>query len=271
MDQGYLILRSQDRNKLVNVSPADVYFNSTISYISNAGVKKIEAESFQMFYDVPNINERNNVLLIDDGATSYPVTVPERTYNYPSLAAEVAVQLNLLGIGAFTCIWDIATDSFVITCPVPMTIQKYPAQKRDLGSVMGFGYNLPLNVSLIGGSADLNYTRDVYVISNELHRRKKIDDQSTNNFFDNVLMVVPILIYEQFPRSNRVAPPGKEYLLYPKNVFYEPNVPKQINFDSSSAVSNIDVRLLDDQGEVLYIPNTNKETLRWRLNLLITK
>ena len=83
--QSYLVLRSEDRDKEQDPSPSEIFFTSQISYFSNTGISSLEGESFNMFFDIPNINERNNVLVIDDGGTSYPVTLPEAPYNYDQL------------------------------------------------------------------------------------------------------------------------------------------------------------------------------------------
>lgn len=261
MQSGYLVIRSQDRNLSISKSPANVFINSNISYLSNANVRSLEGESFEAFYDVPNINIRNNTLLLDDGATSYPATVPEGNYNYNELATALEASLNLLGIGAFTVDWDsVNKNKFTLVSPVLVTIKQNPVQKRDLGDVMGFIKEVN-SLTHLGSCPDLTYTRNIYVTSSELHNRKRIDDQASSNLLNDMLMIVPIH-WNEFYNINELSP---------RNIYHQPNVPKRVNFDSSTTISNIDVVLYDDQGEILYVPDNALNCLRWRLTINISR
>lgn len=261
MQSGYLIIRSQDRNLSLSPSPANVFINSNISYFSNSNIASLEGESFEAFYDIPNINERNNFLLLDDGATSYPVSVPEGYYNYTELAAALQTALNLLGLGAFTVDWNVSNkNNFTMVSPVAVSVVNYPSQLRDLGDVMGFIKN-EVGTTFKGFSPDITYTRNIYVTSNALHNRKRIDDQASNPTIDNVIMVVPIHWNDYYNADE----------LSPRHVYHEPNIPKRVNFDNTTTISNIDIRLLDDQGEVLYIPQQGRNAVRWRLTISISR
>ena len=59
--------------------------------------------------------------------------------------------------------------------------------------------------------------------------------------------------------------------LAPRNIFHQPNVPKRINFDNTTTISNIDIRLFDDQGETLYVPKEGPDSLRWRLTMNLSR
>ena len=239
-----------------------MFINSNISYFSNSSVRSIEGESFEAFYDIPNINERNNVLLLDDGATSYPVTVAEGTYDYNDLATALEASLNLLGIGVFTVDWDtVNKNKFTIGCPVALKVTNYEIQRRDLGELMGFTKDLPLSLTLLGSCPDLTYTRNIYVTSDSLHNRKRIDDQTSTPLLNNLMMVVPVHWNEYYNVAE----------LSPRNIYHQPNIPKKINFDDTTTISNVDIRLFDDQGEIMYVPKDSPHCLRWRLTLNISR
>ena len=268
--KSYLVLRSDDRDKDQDPSPSEIYFTSQISYFSNTGISEVEGESFNMFYDIPNINERNNVLVLEVGASSFPVTVPEGSYNHISLGTALAVQLNTLGLGAFACAWVPITQKFELTCPVLASVAVYPPLKRDLAKVMGFTYGLAPSLTIDGNSADLSYTRDIYVVSDTMHRNKRNDDQASSNLLNNILMIVPVYGSTIVDRSNSGVGTGKEYYLNPRNIFYQPHVTKKIAFNRDEAVSNINIRLYDDQGEQLYNPH-GKDSYRYRISMLLRK
>ena len=256
----YIIVRSRDRNIGQSPSPANIYINSSISYFSNTEIKSVEGESFECFYDVPNINIRNNVLLLDDGATSYPVTISEGVYNYLELAAALTIQLNTLGLGVFAVDYGVTVkNAFTMASPVPVSIVDFPEQKRDLGDMMGFVKDQTAS-SFLGSSPDLAYTRNIYVSSGALNNRKRIDDQASSPLYDNLMLVVPV--YE-----NSYVDVDQ---LQPRNIYYQPHNPKKINFDNAQAISNLDVTLYDDEGEILYVPS-GSNCLNWRLNMSISR
>lgn len=261
MQSGHIVIRSRDRNKSLSPSPADVFINSNISYFSNSNIRSIEGESFEAYYAVPNINPRNNTLVIDDGGTSYPVPVPEDYYDYDSLASALETQLNTLGLGAFSVDWDTTNaNKFTLTSPVAVSIVQYPPQRKDLSEVMGFTQDVNGTVFL-GTLPDLTYTRNIYVVSDAFHDRKRIDDQTSTPLLNNLVMEVPVY-WNEYHNINE---------LVPRNIFHQPNVPKKINFDNTTTISNIDVRLYDDQGEVLYVPSDATNAINWRLTLNISR
>lgn len=269
MSSSYLILRSKDRSDTNSPNPNSVIITPSTSYFSQSSINSFVPESFQMLYDIPNINARNNVMVLDDGTTSYPITVAESFYDFNTLAAAILVQLNLLGLGAFAFTWNTATYRFNMTSPVPIRFTKYPPQIKDLTAMVGFQHDTALSTSYIGGYADLCYTRDIYICSTALHRSKKVIDQCSDTRINDVLMIVTIYDSEEFKRSNALVA-TYDYLLNPRNVFHEPHNPKLIHYNINDSIPSIDIRLLDDQGEILYNPYGVVGN-DWRLSLLINK
>src|SRR5579862_6728376 len=105
-DCGFLIIRSQNRNVINYPDPGSFTITEAETNFRESNIKKFKATSVQFFYDIPNINARNNGMVITTATTSYPVTVPETFYDYNALATALAVQLNTLGLGAFTVTWN---------------------------------------------------------------------------------------------------------------------------------------------------------------------
>ena len=58
----YLIIRSLDRGA-GQTDPNNIIITPASSYFSVNSVKAVTPESFQMLYDIPNINIRNNVII----------------------------------------------------------------------------------------------------------------------------------------------------------------------------------------------------------------
>jgi len=265
----FFVFRARDRNLGTSPDPNNVVITPSSSYFSLNGIRSFVPHSFQMLYDIPNINARNNVMVIDDGTTSYPITITESYYDFTMLATAIQTRLNTLGLGAFTFVWDTTIYRFVMNSPIPIRFTHYPPQKRDLTNVVGFPYDGALATVNTGGYADLCYTRDIYVCSNVLNRNRKIIDQCSDPAINDLLMVVPIYEHsEEFQRNNSATTVPVQYLLNPRNVFYREDIAKVINYNINDSIPSVDIRLFDDQGDILYNPYGVVGN-QWRVSVLI--
>ncbi len=253
-DAGFLAIRSQNRIVSIFPDPANFTITQSQTNFSEAGIRKMRCTSVQFFYNIPNINARNNVMVITTSTQSFIVTVPETFYDYNALAAALAVQLNTLGLGLFTVVWNTTIYRFVITSTVPINMVPAPNLKRDLSAVMGFAYNLPRSMLITAQMADLAYTRNLYITSSALNRHKRMNDQASN-FFNNILYIVPVYPSEEFKRDNAVID-THSYLLNPRNIYIEYFHPKQLNWNGDT-IGDIDIQVYDDQEELLYNPYTS--------------
>lgn len=268
MNQSYLVIKSEDRDKILYPQPNDFSITSTTTFFGESGIKTIQGESVEFFYNIPNINARNNTLVISTATQSFPVTVPETFYDYAALATALTTQLNTLGIGVFLVTWNTATYRFNVTSPVPINFVKYPPLKRDLAAVMGFAYNKPLSVTIIGQGADLSYTRNIFIVSHTLNRNKRASDQNSSQVTD-ILFVVPVYDSSSFERTNAVVA-NNPYMLNPLNIFYQPFNMKSIRWDQES-IGDITIRVFDDQDELLYNPYGDQFSWSFRFSLLTNK
>ncbi len=253
-DAGFLVIRAQNRNVQIFPDPANFRLTQSQTSFSEGSIRKFKCTSVQFFYNIPNINARNNTMVITTATQSFLVTVPETFYDYIALAAALAVQLNTLGLGLFTVVWNTTIYRFVITSPVPINMVPFPGQRRDLSAVMGFAYNLPRSMIITAQMADLAYTRNLYITSSALNRHKKMNDQASN-FFNNILFIVPVYPSEEFKRDNAVVD-IYGYLLNPRNIYIEYFHPKQLNWNGDT-IGDVDIQIYDDQEELLYNPYTS--------------
>jgi hypothetical protein len=266
MKQSYIVIRSENRNKSIFPEPNDFRITEGTTFFGESGIKYIQGESCQFFYNIPNINGYNNVMLINTATMSYPVTVAQGFYDYTGLATALQAALIALGIGAWTVTWNTTTYRYVITGPVPFNFLPYPPLRRDLSAVMGFAYNGNLTAGPVSSQgADLAYTRNIYITSNNLNRHKKCQDQSSSNF-NNLLFVIPVYPSEEFIRSNSVNT-NNSYLLDPRNIFYEPHNMKAITWAGEN-IGDIDIQVYDDQEQLLFNPWGNQFSWSFRISLL---
>lgn len=268
MSQAYLVIKSEDRDKNLYPQPNDFAITSTTTFFGETGIKTLQGESVEFFYNIPNINARNNTLVITTSTMSYPVTVPESFYDYTALATALTTQLNTLGLGVFLVTWNTTTYRFNVSSPVPINFFQYPALRRDLAAVMGFAYDQPRSISIVSQGADLAYTRNIFIVSNTLNRNKRSSDQNSSQVTD-ILFVVPVYASSSFERSNAVVA-NNPYMLNPLNIFYQPFNMKSIRWDQES-IGDITIRLYDDQDELLYNPYGDQFSWSFRFTMIANK
>jgi hypothetical protein len=256
MSQGFIIVKSDNRDKSTYKDPANYRVVGDFS-LNVADVSTLEATEFSMYYNIPNVNSRNNVFLVDDGSASYPATVAEGYYTGASLAAALQVQLAPF-LAALSITYNTVKQRFSIVTSTPFTIRQYPLQTRDLAGVMGFQKDLPLATSFTSGVADLVYTRNIYVKSNTLHRTKLTQDSSTQSSLTDILMTVPV--YQ----------PGADVSL-PQQISFSAYWPKKISVNPSDRITSFDIQLYDDLGEYLYNPDGSTDSWSFTLVIIASK
>lgn len=257
-NQAYFIINSDDRDKSTYPNPANYRVVGRDQSFNVTDIAQLEGTEFTMYYDIPNINERNNTMVVDDGATSYPLTIYEGFYDEIDLATVLQIELiAALGAGQ-TVVWDTVTKRFTMTTTVPVKVTETGLQLRDLGDMMGFAKDQALTLTNTGGSTDIAYTRNIYVKSNTLHRSKRVQDQATTSITTDLIMTVPV--YQ----------PGSVVEL-PQQIAYQASWPKRIFYNSSDTITSFDLQLLDDQGEYLYNPDTGLNSWKYHMSILATR
>ena len=217
-----------------------IYLNSdNISYgskkegyfdkINQTGIKKVGCASYKFISSITNINSNNNQAVIDTGTQSYPITIQIDQYTEAQLATAVQTELNTLGLGSFTVVYNVNIQQFVITAPIPITIVSNPISNfKDFFDMMGIKKDEPVNINISSAYAvDMEYTNCVYIVSNELNKSR------TKNEFNSAYIINHLVcIYLDTP-SQRI-----------ENI-------KWIDVYGQDNINLIDIVVLDEQGREL--------------------
>lgn len=235
---------------------------STISAIGDQastliqGITRLKVRSFGINFIVPNVNPRNNSVVFYSsitGGTPWNVIIPEGVYTSPvSLMAALVTALN-----------SISFSTGLTFTATPLTSQ-YGPTVYSLTSVGGnyifdlnskaikFGFplwNLPIDQvfsnSKIVGSIGLQYTRWVDICSNTLNRHVKTRNIS-NNGVNNI-------VYRIYIDPNP---------LLPFQFSSQPNIPA-FNYNNQEPANIIDFQLIDEFGEIIYVPPVNNQLGFW--------
>ena len=228
-------------------------------YFTRLGITQIQLQ-YRAPTIIPNINDQF-VIYASAGQNYYTVDLSGGYYTAASLAA--AVQAAVLAIPttpfpAFTCTYTAATGSFVMTCPTvnfslavetgaPYTDAQAKVWQRTFNTLGGTYSNIQLfsaNTQQLG-TPQLLYTRWVDIVSDRLTKFQRVKDADTlltnkTNIVARVYLTAP---------NTRVDPSVSGG---PFDLTWDPNTPKHIKWSPNEAVHELDFRLYDEYGELLY-------------------
>jgi hypothetical protein len=248
-------------------NPYDIQIYPGTSLFAGA-VRRIKLKEIVIPWNVPNVNERNNVLYLEkeDGTTTFEVVVEEAFYT-PQLLAEYIQEIlrnnNVFGYNLWTVGWDGSNGNFTIggnTAPgfkfrvLPKNNQSLPPPLTDtLATMMGFQNTTAIYANNASGSfALMNYTQYVDVVSPFLTKNQYVIDRSTNFKTGNSLIarlyIAPDMLYPINDTGSNII--GTRPFVYHKEFM----VPKEISWDMDESLPSINIQLRDDKGDLLYVP-----------------
>lgn len=257
MSRGLIILNSFDKKNYEDEQ--NIRFEVNLQDDLNA----VALSSFDFTYGFCNVNSRNNTAYIDDGATTYPVTLLNGFYDYPTFLTEMKTRLDALGLGAFGITF---TDNiYAMLAPVPIQFKNnFLTAGRDWVDMAGFTKETPLNVSHVGGTANIAYTDAIYIICEELHRRQTMNDANTRSTMSNVLGVVYVNENRDLG-SDKIA----EDINRPRHITTRMKVLKWINKDPNNSVGVFTIRLVDAQGLPLPLKTDGCGSVGYTMELMV--
>lgn len=259
-------------------------------YFTRLGVTQI-----QFSWNLPTIIENYNDTIrfqyedAPNPAVDFDVVLTQGYYTPDALAAEIQQQL-IAGGGAgagFTVTFNQLYGAFVIDCATAGDCGVIPAspgneliQARALsttGLYASIGITVPTTV---GAPPSMLATRFVDICSSTLTKFQRVKDTTTlkNPTISNVIARV----YPTAPNTtSRLTPgwttavtelPSDSLGSHPFTICIDYNNPKWIKWSPDEALSNFDLQLRDDYGELLpYDPGTGGAACEYQLTILASE
>ena len=253
--QALLFLDSDDRIRgFDDIDTSDVSFD--VNFKANS-VKRIALASYDFAVDFDNINENNNIAVIDNGLSSFPIELTLGKYTYSQLATQIQTQLNAAGLGVFTVSY--VNSRYEITAPIPIKFISNPFRPtgKDWADMISIKKTSQLSLSFVGGVADIAYTNKLYVVCDDAHRFKLVSDESSTQRLQNVLGVVYL---NEDSNLN-------DTIIQPKHATERLPWLKWINHKLLTELGPVRIVIRDDRG--LSIPPSQKDKFKWSLELYI--
>lgn len=274
---GYLLLNSRDRNPNEDV----VNFRLTgQSYFASGDIDSMAVDSVSFQYAIPNVNIRNNQIIIKVGLSEYTATMPEAFYNIEEFRLALEVTLNST---ASTAVFTVDYDDAGGTITDPQRLNKrfkivstelfYFVKtnlSNDLAKMAGYTYDEVYELEKIGGYNDIQYTSFIDIISDSLHQYAYINDEDSGAKTTNILVrVIPDVDKLRFTSNGEDDDGG--ILTRPVNIHFEIINKKWITYLPTRNLAQIDLRLQDEYGDELYNPDKGKQTFNYLITMLTSR
>lgn len=253
----YFILDSSPRASGVKQNtepPVRKVFDTRVSITK---CKRIGTSSITMRYITPNVNIRNNEVKFTIGAIQYTCTVPEGFYiTAIDLMDELAIQMTAVSPNVFTWV-PLPRHEDVGHMNINAATFRFDSSKGvDFGIPL---WNLPrediFEASKLIGSIGLRYTRHVDFLSRTLTQYTKLGN-TTNNLGSNGIIF-------RFPLRDTIKP---------DTISVSGKLVTFFNWNKSHTINTVDITLIDEFGQIFYVPQYSKSTSSgfwYRLNIII--
>ena len=253
---------------------------STGKQFAMGKVKRIALTNLNFPLVTPNVNIVNNRFYITYNTVSYFIIVPEAFYTGSALATAIQNQMNQTsgGLGWFAVasttynqgiLLPTASTAWTVTFNTNgsftfgnSAINTITTTVRPITSYSAYNYGFvaPASNTWTGGVASLSYTRYVDFVSSKICKYQNTKDSQT-------LQNTTDIIYRLYLDSSINLTGNSNYLFCAPAVNMNIDItnPKFIEWNPDEYLSSVDIQLVDDIGQPLYIPNLN-----WGSNYLMT-
>ena len=191
-----IMINSLDRDQQVYPLPTQMRLKLPRVYKNVERIDIVQIKFFCGLYAISAAN-KNNTLLLQVGATSYPIVVADGTYTLQQLMTALAVALNAAGSArTFSVSYGQTTGRITVTATggsfalLFLTGLPLYAQAQDIYSEWGLGWNLGFGGPPLDLSGAASYTGGwwprlsedyIYLQMNEFEHMNEVDHTSLEN------------------------------------------------------------------------------------------
>lgn len=214
--------------------------------------KRLAFSKLAMFYNTPNVNQTNNVVQFNVGGTIYTAVIPELHYNFTALATALQTALNAAGSPAtFTVTANTNTRNYTISSTLAyFFILTSPMVSRGL-SLIALPQSQTPTTTKVTGQVMLMYSKSIYIISDSISQYTK------NPSYKSGPGKLSFIASYDFTDNDYVINVGVTPGIYVSSDIAFP--PRWINYDSSQSLTEVDIKLIDDYGNLFYIPELQND------------
>ena len=279
-----LLISSRDRFGGTNQAPLTQPYNKFVIQkgfpVQQGQIMSVKVSEIMFPYEIPNINEYNNLMSLAVGGVNQTIIVPTGFYTGTSLASTINGITALLFPGHSPTLVFNSDGTFTWTAASALVADNIslwplysigqdplnayltqPVTSASLLSVMGF--NFAYQDYTVGsqyqfsGQAPMVYTQYIDIKSNVLTQYQDVTDVTTAT--PNLAHIICRLYI-----ANEVSTVGVDASGNPVYPGMNPFVihrqfknPKVMKWNNQNSVDRVDIELYDDQGRLLRLPQNN--------------
>ena len=279
-----LLISSRDRLSGTNQAPVTQPWNNFVIQkgfpVQQGQIMSIKVSEIMFPYEIPNINEYNNLMSLAVGGVNQTIIVPTGFYTGTSLASTINGLANLAfpghaptlvfnSDGTFTwTAFSAIPGDLIALYPLYSIDQdplnaylRQPVTSQSLLSVMGFDFAYQDytvgRLYQFSGVAPMVYTQFIDIKSNVLTQYQGVTDNTTGT--PNLAHVICRLYI-----ANEVSTVGVDASGNPVYPGMNPFIlhrqfknPKVMQWNSQNSIDRVDIQLYDDQGRLVRLPQNN--------------
>lgn len=251
--------------------------NILYGYFTRLGVSQIH-----LFWNLPTIiqgyNDTFTTVVVGTAGGTQTLTLDQGFYTPTSLAAEWQAKLQAAYPGGgFTVVYQALVGGFIISCGAGVQISFSPGPLDRVSALSRFyytvgltpGFTAPAGGTLVTGPPPMLPTPFIDIVSDYLTKYQRVKDSTTlqSPTVSNVIARV----YPTAPNTRASVADFNENGSAPFWICIDYNTPKFIKWSPDEALTNFDLRLLDNFGEELPFSLNGFFGVEYQLTLLASE
>lgn len=251
--------------RLTGTIPANDFLLSRQQALLYGYFTRLAITQILLEYRVPTITPRNNTLVLTTSPAQniYTVTLDTGYYNETTLAAEIQTKVLALPGNPFAGFTATAGNAFGGITLACAGVQFLVDAQYD--NIVDHIYNASRTAITVGATNEnltiagntqvlqapqLSYTRYIDLVSDRLTKFQRVKDGTTKSPKNQTAIVARMYLTAPNSSDPITATTGVGSL--PFNLCIDYNTPKHIKWSPNEALNELDFRLYDEFGDLLY-------------------
>jgi hypothetical protein len=242
---GWLPLRSSDKNVYEPIN--NFTLQKGTAEFKMRTVNRIAVSTVYFQWTTPNINIKNNVIKWTEGINTRTAIVPEGFYNLSDFRIALEIAMNVVSSYIITLTLNSVRKGYSIDLSATGSLIFIDTGlRRDIVTMLGWT-RYEQSALFLGKIPKLYYTRYCDIVSHNLNQYQYLRDEDSNGKTTDIITRV----YTAF-----TGDVSTHTYFTPVLIAYENPQYKWMKYVRSRVLATVDIKLLDEYGDLLYISPT---------------
>jgi hypothetical protein len=245
---GWIPLRSADKNIYEPIN--NFTLQKGTAEFKMRTVNRIAVSTVYFQWTTPNINIKNNVIKWTEGINTRTAIVPEGFYNLSDFRTALEIAMNVVSSYIITLTLNSVRKGYSIDLSATGNLIFIDTGlRRDIVNMLGWT-RYEQSALFLGKIPQLYYTRYIDICSNTLNQYQYLRDEDSNGKTTDMVTRV----YSGFGNVDNDISSSPYFK--PSLITYQNNQFKWMQYVRSRVLGTIDIKLVDEFGDLLYVSST---------------